>query len=148
MGDNNRSVRSAELRLTSQELALAAREAFGDDHCPCCRRRFAKSKRRPGRQDALSPTVAHNIALSVGGNEDVWIFTCNQCNQDQGGLSFADWAATLWRLNEPEKAGNAKIVADFIADWCAKHGVSVYSDPSRTNNGGPSSREMKHARNL
>lgn len=131
MSDATRYNIHRALRTFHCSLANDVKEVMGS-RCPCCgnpmtasrsRRRNAASENRRDRA-----SLAHNVAIGLGGNPEVWIWACRGCNMDQGHRSFAHWAKHLASTGDP-RAERVDLLARVIKKWCADKGVSMMVEP-------------------
>lgn len=133
-GSNTSGVSSHIAQRTfSASLAVDAEAEFGYMRCPCCRVPMIKSRRANARNHVTSetPTVAHHIAVAYGGNPRVWVYACHRCNNQQGGLDFRQWSATLRAQGDDRRAEHAERLANWIEAWCARNGVMLRTGRSQ-----------------
>lgn len=111
------------LKALHSDLAHEVRLLNGS-RCPCCghpMQTYRKSVLR-NKTPRDYPTVAHDHAVGMGGNPEVWVYACSGCNNDQKEMTFAEWSAML-RYREDPRADRVKALAEYIAAWCARRGV-------------------------
>lgn len=99
----------------SLNLAYEARKRWGF-RCPCCGVRMRTKRTRAGqRLPRDQETIGHDQSVAKGGDPNVWVFICHECNQEQGPRSFAVWASVLaWRGDE--RALRVRELADWLAE--------------------------------
>jgi hypothetical protein len=119
----DRDVRDLSLRVFGAELSIAAEAEFGFMKCPCCRTPMYRGRKGDKvHHQRETPTMAHDVPVAVGGNPLVWVHACLRCNNQQGSLTFAQWAAKLRRAGD-RRAEHAQKLADFIDRWRRENGV-------------------------
>jgi hypothetical protein len=78
-------------------------EWFGPTRCPCCGTPMLSHWR--AKRGAQTPrnlaTIGHDVPLAAGGPHRRYIMICWTCNNDQGVLTFAQWASTMKLTGDP-----------------------------------------------
>lgn len=82
---------------------------------------MVRSKNRKGRPGTRRDirTVAHDTPVGYGGNHAVWVFTCLECNMQQGARTFRQWARWLDRIGD-SRAAAVHTLADTIENHHSK----------------------------
>lgn len=80
-----------------------------------------KNQTAQTRRDRASR--GHNVAVAFGGNRDVWVWICMKCNQEQGSMSFFDWAMVLKERGDQRWLDVLGLHFQIRA-WCSRNGVS------------------------
>lgn len=114
---HERDTTNLEMRTFHCDLADEV-QAEHRSRCPCCARPMVRSKNRKGKADQRRDvrTVAHDKPVSYGGDHAVWVFTCLECNHQQGTLTFRQWARRL-SLHGDSRAAAVAALADRIDEF-------------------------------
>lgn len=96
--------------------------------CPCCRHPMVTPRKKNitsvKRRDRM--TVAHDRAVGLGGDDEVWVFACQGCNSEQGSRTFRMWASVLERAQDRRAAFVAEL-ADHIDAYLKERHRDRYS---------------------
>jgi len=88
--------------------------------CPCCGVRMTDRRVKQGRPVPLQQlSRGHDAPVGRGGANDVWLYICHGCNNEQGVLDFAQWARKLLLAEDP-RAERVVEVAKFVRAWVAE----------------------------
>lgn len=109
------------LKSQHSHLAHIVGEMNGS-RCPCCKHPMVtpRKKNLANVQRRDRKTVAHNAATSFGGDDTVWVYACNGCNNDQGNRTFRSWSQHLDRLGDP-RAANVRQLAAIVETYIDTH---------------------------
>lgn len=115
------------LRTHYNELATQVQITHGS-RCPCCGHPMVNPRKsntaNQKRRDRM--TVAHNVPVGRGGNDTIWVYACNGCNNDQGQLTFRQWSLAL-KFKEDRRAPLVAALADIVETYLREKSRARYS---------------------